>query len=95
MTTSKNAHLTIKLKKQLFRNSFKLTLIDLTNISILIDNLIFILFIVNNNVVFNINVFVVIEFVIIEMITSREIIIYNDDRTRCQLKKIIDQFSIL
>ena len=32
---------------------------------------------------------------IIEMITSREIIIYDDDQTRCQLKKIIDQFFIL
>ena len=90
ITTSKNVHLTIKFKKQLFKKIFKLTLIDLTNVSILIDDLIFILFIVNNKIVFNINVFVVIEFVIIEMITSREIIIYNDDQTRCQLKKIID-----
>ena len=95
MTTSKNAYLTIKFKKQLFKNSFKLTLIDLTNVSILINDLIFILFIVNNNVVFNINVFVVIEFVIIEIITSREIIIYDDDQIRCQLKKIIDQFFVL
>ena len=95
MTTSKNAHLTIKLKKQLFRNFFKLTLIDLTSVSMLIDDLILILFIVNNNVVSNINVFVIIEFVIIEMITSREIIIYNNDQTRCELKKIIDQFFIL
>ena len=72
-----------------------MTLIDLTNVSILIDELIFTLSIVNNNVVFNINVFVVIEFVIIKIITSREIIIYDDNQTECQLEKIIDQFFVL
>ena len=78
--TQKNAHLIIKFKKQIFKNSFKLALTKLVNVLILIDELIFTLFIVNNNVVvFNINVFVVIEFVIIEIITSREIIIYDDD----------------
>ena len=82
ITTSKNVYLTIKFKKQIFKNSYKLTLIDLINVSILINELIFILFIVNNNIVFNINVFVVIEFVIIEMITSCEIIIYNHNQTR-------------
>ena len=91
MTTSKNAYLIIKLKKQVSRNSFKLTLIDLINVSMLIDELILNLFTINNNVVFNTSVYIV----IIEIATSRDIIIYENENARDQLKKIIDQFSTL
>ena len=95
LTNSKNVYLIVKLKKQIFKNSFKLALTKFVNVLILINELLSKLFNVNNNIVFNINVFAIIEFVIIEMITSREIIIYNNDQTRCQLEKIIDQFFIL
>ena len=91
MTTLKNVHFIIKFKKQIFRNFFKLTLIDLTNISILVNDLILNLFIINHNVVFNTSVYIV----IIEIATSRDIIIYENENTRAQLKKIIDLFSIL
>ena len=37
MTISKNAYLIVKLKKQIFKNSFKLTLTKLVNISMLVD----------------------------------------------------------
>ena len=89
ITTSKNAHLIVKLKKQIFKNSFKLILTKLVNVSILVNELILNLSTINNNVVFNTNV-ITIKFVIIEMIISREIIIYNNEKTRCQLNKTID-----
>ena len=94
MTTSKNAHLIVKLKKQIFKNSFKLTLTKLVNVSILVDELILNLSTINNNVIFNTSV-TIIKLVIIEIIISREIIIYNSETIRCQLKKIIDQFFTL
>ena len=76
LINSKNVYLIVKLKKQVFKNLFKLALTKFVNVLILLNELIFNLFNVNN-VVFNINVFVVIEFVIIKMITLRKIIIYD------------------
>ena len=93
-TTQKNVYLIIKLKKQIFKNSFKLTLTKLVNVLILVDELILNLLTISNNVVFNTSVTIT-KFVIIEMIISREIIIYNNEKTRCQSEKIIDQFFTL
>ena len=93
MTTQKNAHLIVKLKKQIFKNSFKLILTKLINVLMLVDELILNLSTINNNVVFNTNVTT--KFVTIKMTISREIIIYDNQKTRCQLEKIIDQFLTL
>ena len=85
----------------MFKIFFKLLLIDLTNASILINeliinfftiinnvvfNTIFNLFTNNNNVIFNTNAYIV----IIKIATSRDIIIYENENARDQLKKIID-----
>ena len=90
----------------MFKNFFNFALIDLTNVLMLIDELIFNLFTINNNVVFNtiFNLFTINNnvvfntnayIVIIEIVTSCDIIIYEDKNARDQLKKIIDQFSTL
>ena len=57
MTTSKNAHLIVKSKKQIFKNSFKLVLTKFVNVSMLIDELILNLVTIVNNVVFDIEDF--------------------------------------
>ena len=102
MTTSKNAYLTIKLKKQIFKNSFKLILTKLVNVSMLIDELTLNLTTIINNVVFDIDVFNTTTKLIAnrislisEIITLRNIIIYKNELTRNQLKQIIDQFFTL
>ena len=92
--TQKNIYLIIKLKKQIFKNLFKLVLTKLVNVLMLIDELILNLSTANNNVIFNTSV-IITKFVIIEIIISREIIIYNNEKTSYQLKKIIDQFFTL
>ena len=102
MTTSKNVYLTIKLKKQIFENSFKLILTKLVNLSILIDELILNLITIVDNVVFNVDVFDIMTKSIVnrislinKIITSRDIIIYENKLTRNQLKQIIDQIFTL
>ena len=102
MTTSKNAHLIVKSKKQIFKNSFKLVLTKFVNVSMLIDELILNLVTIVNNVVFDIenfdtttkSIFSRIS-LISEIVTSRDIIIYENNHAQSQLKQIIDQFSTL
>ena len=111
LTNSKKTHLTIKLKKQLFKNSFKLTLTKFIDVFIFVFELILKLIIVNHeiivklsqtNFIVNAKTFVITTKSIIskissinEIITTREIIVYDDELTRTKLKKIIDQFFIL
>ena len=106
MTTSKNAHLTIKFKKQMFKNSFKLALTKFVDVFMfvfeLILNMTFTTIIFNKIVeMFEIN-FTISVFTsktksminrissINEIITTREIIIYDNEKTRANLKTIID-----
>ena len=102
ITTSKNAHLIVKFKKQIFKNLFKLVLTKLVDVFMFVFELILnvtfttiifneiiemlkINFIINNNVVFEINVFTSkTKFMtnrvlsINEIIKTREIIIYDN-----------------
>ena len=99
LANSKNAHLTIKSKKQIFRNSFKLLLIDFANFLLLIFELILKLVNINQKLIVELSqvnhIFTTTKFVIIEIVTSRDIIIYDNEYTRRQLKQIIDQFLTL
>ena len=84
LTSFENVHLTIKSKKIMFKNLFKLTLVDL---------IVAIVYFANSTFLFIISIFV--NFIAkskFETITFRKIIIYNDSATRVKLKKIINKF---
>ena len=111
LTNSKNTHLIVKLEKQIFKKIFKLVLTKLVDVFIfvfeLVSRMTFTTIIFNEVVEmfetnFTINVFTsktksMINRIssINEIITTREIIIYDNEQTRANLKKIINQFFIL
>ena len=84
LTSFENVHLTIKSKKIMFKNLFKLTFVDL---------IVAIVYFANSTFSFMISIFV--DFIVkskFETITFRKIIIYNDSIIRVKLKKIINKF---
>ena len=111
LTNSKNVYLIVKFKKQIFKNSFKLTLTKLVDVFMLVFELlsrITFTTIIFNEIVemfkinFTISVFTsktksMINWIssINKIITTREIIIYNNEQTRTNLKTIINQFLTL
>ena len=84
LTSFENVHLTIKSKKIMFKNSFKLIFVNL---------IVAIVYFANSTFLFMISIFV--DFIVeskFETITFRKIIIYNDSIIRVKLKKIINKF---
>ena len=107
LTSSNDAHLAVKSKKQIFKNSFKLILVDLVTVVMYIDLIRQSPFSVITAKIVTANIFSVSHFTItvaseaksflsiMKTVFSRNIIIYENEVTRIKLETIIDRFSKL
>ena len=107
LTLSNDAHLTIKSKKQIFKNLFKLALANLVTIVMYIDMIQQWSFSIITTKIVTTNIFDVQHIIVIivseaksflsimKTIFFRKIIIYENEVIRVKLKTIIDRFSKL